>query len=148
MSVYRRQNANLTAPDLGGNTLLIELPDEPWMEEALCRHTDPTLFFPNTGGPVSAAKKVCAACPVTTDCLAYAMRIENDTDGGRIGVYGGLSPNERDALALTTGPLCIECHTPITAGKRCTPCNTKRRAQQQRTHDEHKRRRLNRDQIA
>lgn len=77
-----------------------------WRHRALCRDEDPELFFPageehTTGskpsGPVLAqfeeAKKVCARCPVFTDCRAWAV----DT-GQPFGVSGGTTADERRAL--------------------------------------------------
>ena len=64
-----------------------------WMVEALCAQADPDAFFPGKGGPTGAAKAVCLACPVRTECLAYAL----DRDE-RFGVWGGTSPGERHAL--------------------------------------------------
>lgn len=67
---------------------------EEWMGGALCAETDPDMFFPEKGGNTRPPKAVCAACPVREQCLAYALR-ENITDG----IWGGLSPRERRALA-------------------------------------------------
>lgn len=65
---------------------------EPWMDEALCAQTDPEAFFPEKGGSVSGAKRVCASCPVRDECLAYALR-----NNVRHGIWGGLTPRERHA---------------------------------------------------
>jgi WhiB family redox-sensing transcriptional regulator len=61
-----------------------------WQESALCAQTDPELFFPEKGGSVREAKKVCMACPVRAECLEWAL----DT-GERYGIWGGLSERER-----------------------------------------------------
>lgn len=70
---------------------------EPWRDRAACRDADPALFYgPNGESPaarllrVTAAKQVCAGCPATGDCLAFA--VEN---GERTGVWGGLTAEER-----------------------------------------------------
>lgn len=65
------------------------------LSEAACRSEDPELFFPITEtGPgarqVARAKAVCARCPVSSACLAYA--VEN---GLAHGVFGGLTGSER-----------------------------------------------------
>jgi len=62
----------------------------PWMDDASCRTRKPGDFFPSDGVGVELAKRVCAACPVRTDCLEYALsnRIEH-------GVWGGCSERER-----------------------------------------------------
>jgi WhiB family redox-sensing transcriptional regulator len=66
-----------------------------WRDVALCRQVDPERFFPEKGESVKAAKRVCAACPVTTACLDYAMRRPAGQD---FGIWGGLSERERKAL--------------------------------------------------
>ena len=67
---------------------------EPWVADALCAQTDPESFFPPKGGSTEAAKRVCAACDVTAECLAYALRTGQDE-----GIWGGLSRMERRALS-------------------------------------------------
>lgn len=62
-----------------------------------CRREDPELFFPvGAGAPaarqIEAAKAVCRRCPVTAQCLAYAL------DGQDYGVWGGHSEQERRAF--------------------------------------------------
>lgn len=68
-------------------------PRYPWMEAALCRETDPEIFFPEKGGSTKSAKAVCLNCPSRSSCLAWAL--EGDE---RFGVLGGLSERERRAL--------------------------------------------------
>lgn len=67
---------------------------EPWVADALCAQTDPEIFFPEKGGSTDAAKRVCGACDVTAECLAYALRT-----GQEHGIWGGLSRMERRALS-------------------------------------------------
>ena len=69
-----------------------------WRARAACRSVDPELFFPTAEtGPVhdaqvTAAKAVCAVCPVRVECLDEAlMRIPE-------GIAGGLTPQERRRL--------------------------------------------------
>jgi WhiB family redox-sensing transcriptional regulator len=64
-----------------------------WQERAVCAQTDPEAFFPEKGGSVRAAKKVCRACPVRAECLDYALEHHE-----RFGVWGGLSERERRKL--------------------------------------------------
>ncbi|MFE9775369.1 WhiB family transcriptional regulator [Streptomyces sp. NPDC005931] len=74
-----------------------------WLRSAACAGEDPELFFPvGTSGPavrdVTAAKRVCARCPVTTQCLDYAL-----SSGGRAsGVWGGTCDEEREELLRGT----------------------------------------------
>ena len=71
-----------------------------WRQQANCRNVkDPDLFFPvGTTGPaldqIQLAKAVCRNCPVRTQCLEWAMDTHQDC-----GVWGGLSEDERKALA-------------------------------------------------
>lgn len=68
--------------------------DSRWRDSALCRETDPDAFFPEVGNSGSAARRVCAACPVRIDCLTDAL----DRHDVTYGVLGGLTPNERRDL--------------------------------------------------
>lgn len=66
--------------------------DGSWREDAACRGLDNDLFFPEQGGQpkATAAKRVCAVCPVTQDCLDYALET-----GSRWGIWGGMTEKER-----------------------------------------------------
>src|SRR5882757_7274301 len=69
-----------------------------WRHKAVCRDEDPELFFPvGNSGPALAqiadAKLVCNRCPVTTECLTWALDSGQDA-----GVWGGMSEDERRAL--------------------------------------------------
>ncbi len=61
-----------------------------WMLSGLCRDREPSFFFPSDGVGVERARRVCATCPVVSECLEYALtyRIEH-------GVWGGASERER-----------------------------------------------------
>lgn len=72
--------------------------DSGWRGKAACREEDPELFYPvGTTGPALAqvreAKAVCTRCPVTAQCLAWALET-----GQRFGVWGGKSEDERKAM--------------------------------------------------
>jgi WhiB family redox-sensing transcriptional regulator len=69
-----------------------------WRSEALCRDTDPELFFPigTTGAAVvqiEHARAVCRQCPVQADCLDFALSTNQDS-----GIWGGTSEEERRVL--------------------------------------------------
>jgi WhiB family redox-sensing transcriptional regulator len=64
-----------------------------FMRQAVCAETDPEVFFPEKGGSVAQAKKVCAGCDFTEECLQYAL-----DNGERFGIWGGLSERERRLL--------------------------------------------------
>lgn len=61
-----------------------------WMAQGSCRNYPPQVFFPSDGVGVDRARKICATCTVTEQCLEYALdqRIEH-------GVWGGCSERER-----------------------------------------------------
>lgn len=82
-------------------------------DRATCRDTDPELFFPvGNGGPgrqqIVAAKAVCRRCPVTADCLAWALDA-----GHEDGVWGGLDMAERRDLHRRTRTVDAQ-HEPST----------------------------------
>jgi WhiB family redox-sensing transcriptional regulator len=64
-----------------------------WRERALCAQVDPELWFPESGQPNVKAKLVCGWCDVQAECLAFALRANE-----QYGVWGGLSPEERRRL--------------------------------------------------
>lgn len=79
---------------------------EPWVSEAACGgivdpYSDPETFFPlgearkqRSYYDASAdARAVCARCPVTAECLTYAL--EHDQ---RHGIWGGYDEHERELL--------------------------------------------------
>jgi WhiB family redox-sensing transcriptional regulator len=80
------------------SSLALATSDETWRDHALCRDTDPELFFPvgTTGNALLAidfAKRVCAQCNVTQECLDYALDTNQDS-----GIWGGLSEEERRSI--------------------------------------------------
>lgn len=66
---------------------------EAWMRDALCAQVEPDLFFADAKDGVEAARAICERCPVTDECLAYALG-----NGERHGVWGGKDRRERAAL--------------------------------------------------
>ncbi len=72
--------------------------DRDWRHRAACRSVDPERFFPSAdSGPLaeqqeSAAKRICAPCPVRDACLDFALRALPH------GIAGGLTADERRAL--------------------------------------------------
>ena len=65
---------------------------ESWMAEGACRAYPPNTFFPSDGVGVDRARKICATCTVTAQCLEYAL--SNHIDHG---VWGGCSERERQS---------------------------------------------------
>jgi WhiB family redox-sensing transcriptional regulator len=64
-----------------------------WWRDALCAQVGPEIFFPDQGASALPAKRVCAGCPVRSECLAEALG-----RGERFGVWGGLSERERRVM--------------------------------------------------
>lgn len=75
--------------------------DTSFMDQAACAQIGPadTYYYPEVGVTTEPAKRVCwEMCDVREQCLAYAMAFEKyRTD--RFGIWGGLSPKEREELA-------------------------------------------------
>lgn len=68
--------------------------------------SEPDTWFPEPGAETTArrAKAVCATCPLREACLDLAMEAEGGSNGTwRHGVYGGLTPGDRYALAREEG---------------------------------------------
>jgi WhiB family redox-sensing transcriptional regulator len=74
-----------------------------WRHHAICRDEDPELFFPigDSGpalGQIEQAKGVCRRCPVTEECLKWALESGQDA-----GIWGGMSEEERRSLKRRGG---------------------------------------------
>jgi WhiB family redox-sensing transcriptional regulator len=75
--------------------------DVRWQDKSACKGMDPTIFFgPEHAESVKekkdredAAKEVCVTCPVSKDCLEYALEARE-----AYGIWGGLTELERKAL--------------------------------------------------
>jgi WhiB family transcriptional regulator, redox-sensing transcriptional regulator len=73
-----------------------------WESRAVCREADARCFVPPMSSESaderrvreSAAKRICAGCPVQRECLEYALRVREP-----FGIWGGLNETERRALA-------------------------------------------------
>lgn len=70
---------------------------ETWMGRAICQGVDPDLWFGGTERPdwTALARKTCHACPVRSECLAYAKDLH--AAGTQLpGVWAGTTRAERD----------------------------------------------------
>jgi WhiB family redox-sensing transcriptional regulator len=76
---------------------ILRLPDGAWVDQAVCASTDPEAFYPEVGASAAPAKRVCAHCPVTADCLAWALNTREPH-----GIWGGHTPTERRQLLRAT----------------------------------------------
>jgi WhiB family transcriptional regulator, redox-sensing transcriptional regulator len=78
--------------------MTVLLSDE-WWDLAACRNAEPELFFPISAtrasrAAIDRAKQVCAACPVQSQCLSYALHHRQEQ-----GIWGGLTEDERRLLS-------------------------------------------------
>jgi WhiB family redox-sensing transcriptional regulator len=55
---------------------------------------DSELFFPEKGGAVTEARRICAGCEVRPECLAWALAQPEQLAG----VWGGTTERERRTL--------------------------------------------------
>lgn len=70
--------------------------DGSWRHDAACKELDTDLFFPEQGASrrrIQAAKNVCRVCPVSTECLDYALGT-----GSHGGIWGGMVERERQKV--------------------------------------------------
>jgi len=67
-----------------------------WKLDGLCNEIGVEWFYPETGENATVAKKICEKCPVIAECLAYALKHDE-----QYGVWGGKSPTQRDRLRST-----------------------------------------------
>ena len=71
--------------------LLRVLVDRPrWMDQAACKGQTDLFYVEVSGPPPKNASLVCELCPVTRECLGYAIA-RNE----RFGVWGGMAPRKR-----------------------------------------------------
>lgn len=68
---------------------LLNFVREPWMADAACLGLDPEMFHPVRGESCESAFAVCRSCPVSEECLAYAL------EHNELGIWGGTSFRER-----------------------------------------------------
>ena len=74
--------------------------DTGWLSKAHCKGAGVDMFFIDERDRESlkrlkAAKTICKKCPVTKQCLEYALQAPME-----FGVWGGLSPSERWHIRL------------------------------------------------
>lgn len=96
-----------------------------WQEFAACAGKPTALFFPDHGNGASAAKRICATCPVVAECRDEGMHVA-------YGIWAGLTEAERFGrgqepkmklrtcrecgcgfMSSTPRPTCDECRARI-----------------------------------
>ena len=53
-----------------------------WMADGKCREYPPETFFPRDGMGVIVAQRICATCPVASECLVTHWTITSTTESG------------------------------------------------------------------
>jgi WhiB family transcriptional regulator, redox-sensing transcriptional regulator len=67
-----------------------------WRDVAACSGLPHAVFFPvgdDLEDAIASAKGICAVCPVTDDCLEFALETNQ-----KAGIWGGTSEEDRKAL--------------------------------------------------
>lgn len=82
-----------------------------WLGQAGCRGCDPDLWFPQQGGDVAEARRICGSCPVRERCLEMAIdeKIVH-------GIFGGHTTRERRLIARGLPPDAHARRKPIEHG--------------------------------
>lgn len=65
-----------------------------WIDQVACTPADEHIMFSELASKVARAKAICATCPVSQKCLAFAL-----TENIEFGIFGGMTPDERKELA-------------------------------------------------
>jgi WhiB family redox-sensing transcriptional regulator len=74
-----------------------------------CAETDPEIFFPEKGGSVKPAIRVCSGCEVRRECLILSLvRCEPH------GVWGGLTERRRRDMLPTVRAVLAGVSAPRT----------------------------------
>lgn len=88
-----------------------------WTDHASCKGMDANIFFPEVLGDQKngliweEAKAICQDCPVKMDCLKSELPYEQ-ASGRRNGVWGGLTPKERDQYVRGLRPVNLGTKKP------------------------------------
>lgn len=75
-----------------------------WRDHGACRDLDPNWFVAPAGTPskdkqqahYDRARRFCNTCPVFDACKEHAIK---RVPGGDVGIYAGMTPQERRAAA-------------------------------------------------
>lgn len=85
----------LMEPEVGGEPRDL-WSREPWMANGKCLGLGTKMadiFYPAAGENTKQAKRMCAVCPVRTECLDYALE-----HGEVFGIWGGYTEADRRRL--------------------------------------------------
>lgn len=93
-----------------------------WREEAACVGVAPRVFFPTEGQTYDAARSVCGRCPVSAECLDFALEVEARCGmAERHGMYGGITLSARYKMRRKT-EVCRVCGDVFPASRRMGFC--------------------------
>lgn len=67
-------------------------PDE-WWQHAKCLGMNAEFFYPSRGESLKAPIAVCKTCPVSEECLEWAL-----DNGEKHGIWGGMSERRRRTI--------------------------------------------------
>lgn len=109
-----------------------------WRASAACSGMG-EVFFPEGGmspAEVEVARDVCLGCGVRAECREYALGLDEDP----IGVWGGLSRNQRAKARRERQATCQDCGVEVErrsnrAPKWCEDCAAERHLAQKYAHD-------------
>ncbi len=79
-----------------------------WVSKAVCKSVPNAtkVFFLERGMNSNAAKKICSTCPVTEECLEYALSFNLYEDS--FGIFGGMTPQERENVRRARGIVDVD----------------------------------------
>lgn len=75
---------------IDNNLRIVPFDPMPWKELASCKDVPTKFFFPQQGESNAVALMICQQCPVTKECLQFAL-----DNCERFGVWGGKSERWR-----------------------------------------------------
>lgn len=85
-----------------------------WRAQGACDGYGDETFFPHYNDNAQEAKRVCAGCPVRSECLEEALEKRHE-----FGVWGGLTERERQRLLRVQGFKQPERPNEPTTSTRC-----------------------------
>lgn len=110
-----------------------------WRLDAACRGSDPEIFYLSAerdertgrrrnGGSGTAAKAICATCPVRLRCVVTAVDTMDHDGPGGFGIWGGVGHSRRRGLLRAWKARECDGLIPLTdpEGCGCTWCRTVR----------------------
>jgi hypothetical protein len=79
----------------------------PWIKQAACRDVDTEIFYTTNTKREAEALAYCngdddagiRVCPVKTECLLYALTVNDRSSHKTDAIMGGMTEKERDKLA-------------------------------------------------